>query len=133
MAEVERQLGARVGTRWEEGVPAELRLEQLAADASEQPWLLRAIIAATPRRVVGSVGFHAPPDDHGRVEIGYEIVASERRRVGTSIEDLEHNPLRDHPRALLYFEPPAAFSCRAQIAGRSNQVLRSRRLEHRCP
>ena len=80
LAEVERQLGARVGTGWEDGVPAKLRLEQLAADASEQPWLVRAMIAATPRQVVGSIGFHAPPDVHGRVEIGYDIVASERRK-----------------------------------------------------
>ena len=76
LAEVERQLGARVG----KGVPAQLRLEQLAADASEQPWLVRAMIASTPPRVVGCVGFHAPPDDDGRVEIGYDIVASERRK-----------------------------------------------------
>jgi hypothetical protein len=34
LAEVERQLGARLGEGWEEGVPALLRLEQLAADAS---------------------------------------------------------------------------------------------------
>jgi ribosomal-protein-alanine N-acetyltransferase len=80
LAEVERQLGARVEAGWEEGVPARLRLEQLAADASEQPWLVRAMVASTPRKVVGSVGFHAPPDDHGRVEIGYDIVASERRK-----------------------------------------------------
>ena len=80
LAEVERQLGARVGKGWEEGVPAKLRLEQLAADPSAQPWLVRAIVAATPRQVVGCVGFHAPPDDDGRVEIGYDIVASERRK-----------------------------------------------------
>jgi ribosomal-protein-alanine N-acetyltransferase len=80
LAEVERQLGARVGTGWEDGVPAELRLEQLAADASEQPWLVRAMVASTPRQVIGCVGFHAPPDDDGRVEIGYDIVASERRK-----------------------------------------------------
>ena len=80
LTEVERQLSARVGKGWEQGVPAELRLEQLAADASEQPWLVRAMIASTPRRVVGCVGFHAPPDDDGRVEIGYDIVVSERRK-----------------------------------------------------
>jgi len=79
-AEVERQLGARVGNGWEEGVPAERRLSQLAADGSEQPWLVRAMVASTPRLVVGSVGFHAPPDEHGRVEIGYDTVASERRK-----------------------------------------------------
>ena len=80
LAQVERQLSARVEKGWEQGVPATLRLEQLAADASEQPWLVRAMIASTPARVVGCVGFHAPPDDDGRVEIGYDIVASERRK-----------------------------------------------------
>jgi ribosomal-protein-alanine N-acetyltransferase len=80
LAEVERQLDATVGVGWEQGVPAQRRLEQLAADPSEQPWLIRAVLARTPRRVVGSVGFHAPPDDHGRVEIGYDIVAGERRQ-----------------------------------------------------
>jgi ribosomal-protein-alanine N-acetyltransferase len=80
LAAVERQLGAPVGAGWEEGVPAERRLEQLAADPSAQSWLVRAVLAKTPPRVVGSVGFHSPPDDHGRVEIGYDIVASERRK-----------------------------------------------------
>src|SRR4051794_28756051 len=80
LAEVERRLEAPVGAGWEEGVPAEYRLEQLAADPSEQPWLGRAGLARAPRRVVGSIGFHAPPDDRGRVEIGYDIVAGERRQ-----------------------------------------------------
>ena len=80
LAQVERQLSARVGKGWEQGVPAKLRLEQLAADASEQPWLVRAMIASTPPRVVGCVGFHAPPDDDGRVEMSQGIVASERRK-----------------------------------------------------
>jgi ribosomal-protein-alanine N-acetyltransferase len=80
LAEVERRLDAPVGAGWEEGVPAEYRLKQLAADPSEQPWLVRAVIALTPRRVVGSIGFHAPPDAQGRVEIGYDIVAGERRK-----------------------------------------------------
>jgi RimJ/RimL family protein N-acetyltransferase len=79
-AEVERQLGAPISAGWEEGVPAELRLEQLAADPSEQPWLVRAVLTITPPLVVGSVGFHAPPDDDGRVEIGYDIAAAERRK-----------------------------------------------------
>jgi RimJ/RimL family protein N-acetyltransferase len=29
---------------------------------------------------VGNVGFHGPPDEKGRVEIGYGIVASQRGR-----------------------------------------------------
>ena len=80
LAEVERQLGARVLAGWEEGVPATLRLDQLAADASQQPWLVRAMVTVPSRQVVGSVGFHASPDDDGRVEIGYDVVASERRK-----------------------------------------------------
>src|SRR5690242_9851510 len=77
---VERQLDAPLGAGWDEGVPAALRLRQLAADPSQQPWLVRAMVATAPRRVVGSVGFHAPPDDRGRVEIGYDVVAAERRQ-----------------------------------------------------
>src|SRR4051794_38132361 len=80
LAEVERRLGAPVGAGWEDGVPAEYRLRQLAADPSEQPWLVRAVVALRPRRVVGSIGFHAPPDDRGRAEIGYDIVVGERRK-----------------------------------------------------
>ena len=77
---VERGLGARVLSGWERGVPATQRLHQLAADPSQQPWLVRAMVAPAAREVVGSIGFHAPPDDRGRVEIGYDVVASERRR-----------------------------------------------------
>jgi [ribosomal protein S5]-alanine N-acetyltransferase len=80
LASVERQLGARVGAGWEEGVPAAVRLRQLAVDPSQQPWLVRAMVASAPRRLVGSIGFHAPPDDCGRVEIGYDVVAAERRQ-----------------------------------------------------
>ncbi len=80
LAEVARQLDAPVSAGWEEGVPADLRLEQLAADPSEQPWLVRAVLTITPPLVVGSIGFHAPPDAGGRVEIGYDIAAAERRK-----------------------------------------------------
>jgi ribosomal-protein-alanine N-acetyltransferase len=75
-----RRLDAKVPEGWTETIPARERLEQLAADPSEQPWLVRAVVLRAPRRVVGNVGFHAPPDDKGRVEIGYGIVASERRK-----------------------------------------------------
>jgi [ribosomal protein S5]-alanine N-acetyltransferase len=74
------QLDAPVGEGWEEGIPAAVRLDQLAADPGEQPWLVRAMIARSPRHIVGSAGFHAPPDDRGRVEIGFHVVAAERRR-----------------------------------------------------
>jgi ribosomal-protein-alanine N-acetyltransferase len=80
MAEVERELEAQVPTDWRQTIPARLRLEQLAADASEQPWLVRAMVLRTSRSIVGSVGFHGPPDRRGRVELGYDVVEAERRK-----------------------------------------------------
>jgi ribosomal-protein-alanine N-acetyltransferase len=80
LAELEGRLGARVPSGWTDGVPASLRLAQLAADPSEAPWLVRAMVLRAPRHVVGSVGFHAPPDRNGRVEMGYDVVATERRK-----------------------------------------------------
>jgi len=32
------------------------------------------------REVIGTIGFHAPPDETGRVEIGYRVEAAFRRR-----------------------------------------------------
>jgi [ribosomal protein S5]-alanine N-acetyltransferase len=73
-----RRLDAKVPEGWTDTIPA--RLEQLAADPSEQPWLVRAVVLRAPRRVVGNVGFHGPPDAESRVEIGYGIVPSQRRK-----------------------------------------------------
>jgi RimJ/RimL family protein N-acetyltransferase len=75
-----RRLDATVPDGWTDTIPARERLEQLAADPSEQPWLVRAVVLRAPRRVVGNVGFHGPPDDQGRVEIGYGIVPAQRRQ-----------------------------------------------------
>jgi RimJ/RimL family protein N-acetyltransferase len=62
------------------------RLEQLAVDPSEQPWLLRAIVLRQPvRRVIGHIGFHAPPDARRAVEVGYTVEA-EYRRQGYALE-----------------------------------------------
>ena len=77
---------AEVGATVPPDMPADLadflgfRIPDLAADPSIQPWLGRAIVLDTPpgRRVIGSVGFHAPPDANGRVEIGYRIEPEHR-------------------------------------------------------
>jgi ribosomal-protein-alanine N-acetyltransferase len=59
------------------------RIPALEADPASQPWLGRAIVLTHPdgrREVIGTIGFHAPPDEIGRVEIGYRVEAGYRRR-----------------------------------------------------
>jgi RimJ/RimL family protein N-acetyltransferase len=61
----------------------EFRIEDLEVDASAQPWLGRAIVLTEPdgsRRVIGTAGFHSPPDEDGRVEIGYRVEPAYRRQ-----------------------------------------------------
>lgn len=71
---------------------AQMRLQQLHADASLQPWLLRAIVRTSDDgrlkdRLIGHIGFHTAPDPDylrelapGAVEIGYSICAPYRRQ-----------------------------------------------------
>lgn len=63
------------------------RIPQIVADPAVQPWIGRAIVLddGDGRRVIGSAGFHGPPDDEGRVEVGYRVSA-EHRRQGVATE-----------------------------------------------
>jgi [ribosomal protein S5]-alanine N-acetyltransferase len=65
----------------------EYRIIDLTADPTIQPWLGRVIVldADGERRIIGSVGFHAPPDHDGRVEVGYRV-EPEHRRQGVATE-----------------------------------------------
>ena len=59
------------------------RLGQLAEDATIREWLGRAMVLVDEsgrRRVVGSIGFHGPPDEQGRLEIGYSVDPPYRRQ-----------------------------------------------------
>jgi RimJ/RimL family protein N-acetyltransferase len=59
------------------------RLGQLAVDPTVHPWLGRAMVlteADGSRRVIGSIGFHGPPDDRGRLEVGYSVDPDYRRQ-----------------------------------------------------
>ncbi len=59
------------------------RLAQLDSDPSIREWLGRLIIltdAAGERHAVGTIGFHGPPDEQGRLEVGYRIEAPYRRQ-----------------------------------------------------
>jgi GNAT superfamily N-acetyltransferase len=64
------------------------RIADLTTDPNAQPWLGRAIVRTHPdgqREIVGSVGFHAPPDPGGRVEVGYHVEPGFRRQ-GIALE-----------------------------------------------
>lgn len=54
------------------------RHAQLLADPNSAPWLLHAAVRRSPVLVVGRVGFHAPPDSEGTVEIGYTVSPAQR-------------------------------------------------------
>jgi [ribosomal protein S5]-alanine N-acetyltransferase len=57
-----------------------LRLADLRSVPQAQAWLLRVVTVREPtRRMVGFVGFHGPPNGHGEVELGYEILPGDRR------------------------------------------------------
>jgi ribosomal-protein-alanine N-acetyltransferase len=59
------------------------RLAQVRADPSIRRWLGRAMVlteADGARRVIGTIGFHGPPDDRGRLEIGYSVQERYRRQ-----------------------------------------------------
>jgi RimJ/RimL family protein N-acetyltransferase len=64
------------------------RSAQMREEPSIQPWLGRLIVLDDERgrRVIGSAGFHGPPDDEGRIEVGYRVEPEYRRRgVATEV------------------------------------------------
>jgi RimJ/RimL family protein N-acetyltransferase len=86
-AAVEPLLGARVPDDWRSADWRWLRdrPSQSEADPAMIPWFPRAMLlregAERPETiVVGHAGFHGPPDEEGRVEMGYTVIAEHRRR-----------------------------------------------------
>lgn len=67
----------------------QFRIVDLEVNPSAQPWLGRAIVLTEPdgsRRIIGTVGFHEPPDAAGRVEVGYRVEPAHRRQgVATEV------------------------------------------------
>jgi ribosomal-protein-alanine N-acetyltransferase len=66
----------------------ELRRDQIR-EGDDHRWLIRAAVRRTEPVMIGRVGFHAPPDANGVIEIGYEIDAH-RRRQGYGLECATH-------------------------------------------
>ncbi|HEX5591687.1 MAG TPA: GNAT family protein [Candidatus Limnocylindrales bacterium] len=84
-AAAERAIGARV-SRWLMREPShlvQLLLAQSGPGAGGPGvvgWLVVAVGRSGRRRVIGSAGFHGPPDERGRLEIGCVIEPASRRR-----------------------------------------------------
>lgn len=85
LAAAEREIGAHVPAWLPDHLDSFLRyrLAQLEVDPSIREWLGRAMVMRDEGgepRVVGTIGFHGPPDSMSRVEIGYSVDAAYRRR-----------------------------------------------------
>ena len=85
LATASREVGASVPA----DMPMDLhnfldfRLAQPALDPTIREWLGRVMVLDDGdggRRVIGSVGFHGPPDAEGRAEVGYRVEPDYRRQ-----------------------------------------------------
>jgi len=77
------ELRASVG-RWHATDPSHLVQLRLAAEAAAavgfDGFARVVVLAGPPRRAIGSIGFHGPPDDRGRLELGCRIHPAHRGR-----------------------------------------------------
>jgi [ribosomal protein S5]-alanine N-acetyltransferase len=82
-------LGAQIPAEWrgQDWQWLGQRPDQARTDPSVVPWFPRVMLLQTagekagpPSIVVGNAGFHGPPGDDGRVEIGYTVVCEHRRQ-----------------------------------------------------
>lgn len=103
LADADEVLGRAPATRdWADGYPTEGDVEvagwlaegtvpPVTVEAPFGPWL----VVADSSLVVGGVGFHGPPDEQGRAEIGYGVAASVRGRgiASAAVAQLRALPL----------------------------------------
>lgn len=75
-----RLLAARVPNDWpNDDVLSMLSQDALLLEAEPQRSEWSYLVVHTEERaLIGDIGFHAPPDANGSVEIGYDILASHR-------------------------------------------------------
>ena len=60
--------------------PLRWRVPQVQADPLVNRWFVRWMVERSTGVIVGSLSFHAPPDDEGMVEIGLEVHGDFRRQ-----------------------------------------------------
>ena len=53
--------------------PLRWRVPQVKADPATNVWFIRWIVLRETKQIVGSISFHAPPDEVGMIEIGFGI------------------------------------------------------------
>ena len=84
---------AEIGAALPTDMPGDLenflnyRLAQVEKEPGILPWLGRAMVltdGAGRRVVIGTLGFHGPPDEQLRVEVGYRVEPAYRRQGYTS-------------------------------------------------
>jgi RimJ/RimL family protein N-acetyltransferase len=77
------EIGATVGA-WLATDPSHLVQLRLAADAAAavgfDGFARVVVLPGSPRRAIGSIGFHGPPDDRDRLELGCRIHPAHRGR-----------------------------------------------------
>lgn len=89
-AELSRLLGARVPDDWpNDDVLVMLSQDALLLEAEPQrsEWSY-LVVHTSARALIGDIGFHAPPDANGSIEIGYDVLATYRRQ-GYAVEASE--------------------------------------------
>ncbi|GAA4969110.1 GNAT family N-acetyltransferase [Actinoplanes utahensis] len=57
-----------------------VRLDDIRRDPEAADWIARAVVAEPEGVIVGHGGFHGPPDEAGRVEVGYTVAPEHRLR-----------------------------------------------------
>ncbi|WP_399886262.1 GNAT family N-acetyltransferase [Streptomyces sp. BBFR51] len=77
--------GGDGGFAWVEGGPfqgtrdaAGMLLKAYEAGVHRPEWGVFVLVRGEDGRAVGGIGFHGPPDEDGRVEIGYDLVEAAR-------------------------------------------------------
>lgn len=57
-----------------------LRLGQMRKDPDWQQWLVRAMVLRDQRKMIGHIGFHDPPREGGKLEMGYTVFPDFRQQ-----------------------------------------------------
>jgi RimJ/RimL family protein N-acetyltransferase len=88
------------------------QLERMRSRPSGRSWCIRAIVRDEDDTVIGHSGFHGPPEDVGRAEIGYNILEPYRRNgyATEAVQSLVDWARRDGERVVYASISPSNFA-----------------------